>query len=137
MRCNWDQFWMDLATIYATRSTCDRKHVGCVIVRDNKCLVSGYNGSLPGKNHCDDVGHLYLEGETGCKRTVHAEMNAIISAAKEGISINGSVAYVTCKPCLSCAKALYSAGVDKVYFKEDYRNDHSDILLKGFMVKLN
>lgn len=109
MRKPWKEYWADIATLVATRSTCDRMHVGCVIVRDNIILSTGYNGSLRGAKHCDDAGHEMVDGH--CVRTVHAEVNAICQAARLGIKLDGATAYVTHEPCHRCAKALWQAGV--------------------------
>jgi dCMP deaminase len=121
MRESWDQYFMRVAKLVATRATCDRKHVGAVIVRNNRILSTGYNGSLPGEPHCDDVGHLMRDGH--CERTVHAEANAIAHAAKYGISLKDSTLYVTASPCLTCFKLAVSAGVTRIVYEEFYR-DH-------------
>ena len=84
---------MDMARKVAERSTCDRAHVGCVLVRDNRVLATGYNGSVSGMQHCDDVGHDVVNEH--CKRTIHAEMNAIIQCAIHGVSSKGAIVYVT------------------------------------------
>lgn len=135
-RPSWQTYFMRQAYNAATRATCDRKHVGCVLVKNNRGLVSGYNGSLPGQPHCDDAGHLYFEGETGCKRTIHAEMNALVIAARNGIAVEGCEAYVTCMPCYNCLKALIAAGVTKVYYHEEYRQDHAKDIAKQAGVPL-
>ena len=86
MRKNWDQYFLDIAATVATRSTCDRCHVGCVLVRDKTILSTGYNGSICGLSHCDEVGHLMENNH--CIRTVHAEANAIVQAARNGVMID-------------------------------------------------
>ena len=88
---------MNIAVEVGTRSTCDRKHVGAVIVRDKSILATGYNGSIRGLPHCDEEGHLMEEGH--CVRTVHAEANAIVQAAKNGVRIDAASIYVTASPC--------------------------------------
>ena len=108
-RKNWHDYFMDIAKLVATRSTCDRKHVGAVIVRDRVILTTGYNGSIAGAPHCDDVGHLMIDGH--CTRTVHAEMNAIAQAAKNGITIDGADLYVTARPCWNCFRVIANAGI--------------------------
>lgn len=123
MRESWDQFWMCQAEMYAGRSTCDRKHVGCVLARDNRLISAGYNGSLPGLDHCDEVGHKLLEGRSGCQRTSHAEANAVAQAARLGHSTEGCTAYVTTAPCLSCFKTLVMAGITKIFYREEYREE--------------
>ena len=95
-RVSWDQYFMQIAVQAATRSTCDRKHVGAVIVKDKTILSTGYNGSIRGMPHCDDVGHMMENGH--CVATVHAEANAIIQAAKNGAAIDGATIYVTASP---------------------------------------
>lgn len=111
---------MNIADQVATRSTCDRKHVGAVIVRDKTILSTGYNGSLRGAPHCDDVGHDMDSGH--CVRTAHAEANAIAQAAKHGVMIDRSEMYVTASPCLTCFKLVANSGITKIYYKEFYRD---------------
>jgi dCMP deaminase len=121
MRPDWDTYFMDIASAVASRSTCDRASVGAVIVRDKRILTTGFNGSPTGQPHCDDVGHLLINGH--CVRTIHAELNAIIQAALHGISLKGSTCYVTHFPCHGCAKALANTGLDRLVFREPYRID--------------
>jgi dCMP deaminase len=122
-RPDWDDYFMDIAFAVATRSTCDRAHVGAVMVRDRRILTTGYNGAPAGLPHCDDVGHLMVDGH--CVRTLHAEQNAIIQAALHGISIGGATAYVTHQPCLTCAKMLINAGVTRVVYAGNYPDEYS------------
>ena len=113
---------MELAEKLATRSTCDRAHVGAVIVNDDNRIVStGYNGSIPGNPHCDDIGHTLRDGH--CIATVHAEINAISYCAKEGIALKNTILYVTHFPCINCTKSIISSGIKTVFFKNDYRVD--------------
>lgn len=112
---------MNIAEQVATRSTCDRKHIGAVIVRDKTILSTGYNGSLRGAPHCDEIGHDMENGH--CMRTVHAEANAIAQAAKHGIMIDNAELYVTASPCLTCFKLVANAGISVIYYKEFYRDD--------------
>ena len=105
----------------ASRSTCDRKHVGSVIVRDRNILSTGYNGSISGMPHCDDVGHM-MENDH-CIATIHAEANAIIQAAKNGVCINGASIYTTASPCWNCFKIIINAGMKRIFFGEFYRDD--------------
>ena len=109
---------MDMARKVAERSTCDRAHVGCVLVRDNRVLATGYNGSVSGMPHCNDVGHYIVNNH--CKRTIHAEMNAIIQCALHGVSSKGAIVYVTHYPCYDCAKVLVNAGVLVVNYEQTY-----------------
>lgn len=136
MRKSWDNYFLDIAKQVSSRSTCDRASVGCVIVRDNTILCTGYNGSMRGAAHCDDVGHLMENNH--CIATVHAEANAITQAAKNGIKIDNSVAYITHEPCWNCFKLLINAGIKKIFYSIEYTNDqkivdHAKIL--GIVVK--
>ena len=119
-RASWDQYFMNIATEVATRATCDRKHVGAVIVRDKSILATGYNGSIRGLGHCDEEGHLMEEGH--CVRTVHAEANAIVQAAKHGMRIEGATIYVTASPCWQCFRLIANAGLVRIVFGEFYRD---------------
>jgi dCMP deaminase len=121
MRPNWDEYFLLIASQVALRSTCNRKQVGCVLVRDNRILATGYGGSIRGQPHCVDVGCDIDPNTKGCKRTVHAEINAILQCAKHGVSTDGAVAYVTLSPCADCFKALANAGISKVVYAEEYR----------------
>ena len=111
---------MNIAREVATRSTCDRKHVGAVIVRDKCILATGYHGSIRGLPHCDEEGHLMEEGH--CVRTVHAEANAIVQAARNGMRIDASSIYVTASPCWGCFRLIANAGIGKIFFGEFYRD---------------
>ena len=119
-RSSWDQYFMDIAKQVATRATCDRKHVGAVIVRGRTILSTGYNGSIRGLPHCDDVGHMMENGH--CVATVHAEANAIIQAATNGVSIDGATIYTTASPCWPCFKLIANAGLVRIVFGEFYRD---------------
>ncbi|WP_164001936.1 deoxycytidylate deaminase [Pyxidicoccus caerfyrddinensis] len=119
-RVSWDQYFMDIAKQVATRATCDRKHVGAVIVRERTILSTGYNGSIRGLPHCDDVGHMMENGH--CVATVHAEANAIIQAATNGVSIDGATIYTTASPCWPCFKLIANAGLVRIVFGEFYRD---------------
>lgn len=120
-RVSWDEYFMRIAQQVSTRSTCDRKHVGAVIVRDKTILSTGYNGSIRGLPHCDDVGHLMENNH--CVATVHAEANAIIQAAKNGTAIDGADIYVTASPCWSCFKLIANSGIRRVIYWEFYRDE--------------
>jgi dCMP deaminase len=122
-RVDWHTYFMNIARQAATRSTCDRKHVGAVIVRDKTILSTGYNGSIRGMPHCDDVGHV-MESDH-CVATVHAEANAIIQAAKNGVRIDGAELYTTASPCWSCFKLIANAGIGTIYYGEFYRDRRS------------
>ena len=112
---------MAIALQVASRSTCDRKHVGAVIVRDRMILATGYNGSIRGIAHCDDEGHLMEDGH--CVRTVHAEANAIVQAARNGVRLEGADIYVTASPCFGCFKLIANAGISRIAFHEFYRDE--------------
>ena len=122
-RVDWHTYFMNLARQASTRSTCERKHVGAVIVRDKTVLSTGYNGSIRGMPHCDDVGHMMENGH--CVATVHAEDNAIIQAATNGVRIDCSQIYTTASPCWNCFKLIANAGIRTVYFGEFYRDERS------------
>ena len=120
-RKSWDQYFLDIAKQVATRGTCDRKHVGAVIVRNQTILSTGYNGSIQETEHCDEIGHLMEDGH--CIRTIHAEQNAIIQAARNGTSINNSSIYITCSPCFICFKMIANSGIKQILFGEFYRDE--------------
>jgi dCMP deaminase len=122
-RIGWNDYFMNIARQAATRSTCDRKHVGAVIVRNKTILSTGYNGSIRGMPHCDEVGHQ-LEGGH-CVATIHAEANALIQAARNGVTIEGAELYTTASPCWSCFKLIANAGIRVIYFGEFYRDTRS------------
>jgi len=122
-RVDWNTYFMNIAHQAATRSTCDRKHVGSVIVRDRTILSTGYNGSIRGMPHCDEAGHL-MEADH-CVATVHAEANAIIQAAKNGVRIEGAELYTTASPCWGCFKLIANAGIRTIYYGEFYRDTRS------------
>ena len=117
-RPSWDTYFASLAQLAATRSTCVRRKVGCVIVRENRVLTTGYNGALPGEAHCTEVGCYMEKGH--CVRTNHAEANAVSEAARRGVSLEGSVAYVTLQPCWTCLKLLLAAGISTVWYIKPY-----------------
>lgn len=132
-RESWNRYFMTLATTVAARSTCERATVGALLVLDHRIIATGYNGSIAGDPHCDDAGHLMRDGH--CIRTLHAEMNAILQCAENGVSTRGAAVYVTFFPCLNCTKALIQAGIKQVYFGDDYNNDPYAIeLLKAHHV---
>jgi dCMP deaminase len=111
---------MTIAREVATRATCDRKHVGALIVRDRSILATGYNGSIAGLPHCDEEGHLMEEGH--CVRTIHAEANAVIQAARNGVRIDQAGIYVTASPCFGCFKLIANAGIKRIVYGEFYRD---------------
>jgi dCMP deaminase len=133
-RVDWDEYFMNIARQVATRSTCDRKHVGAVIVRNKMILATGYNGSIRGLAHCDDVGHLMEGGH--CVRTVHAEANAIVQAASRGSSVEGASIFVTASPCFGCFKLIANAGILRIAFGEFYRDEKIHEFAKEMGIEL-
>jgi dCMP deaminase len=124
-RPSFETTMLDLTEVWSRRGTCDRLRVGCVIANaDHHVLSSGYNGAPRGLPHCDDVGHLMIEGH--CVRTIHAEANAVIQAARTGVSLLGATAYVLYRPCLRCALMLVQAGVFEIVYRRPYEV-HEDI----------
>lgn len=119
-RATWDEYFGRIAAEVATRATCPRRHVGAVFVREKSILATGYNGSVRGMSHCDDVGCLMVEGH--CARTVHAEINALAQAARHGVRVEGATVYITAFPCWTCAKALFNAGVGRIVYAEPYQD---------------
>lgn len=125
-RPDWDTYFMQMAYLVATRATCERKHVGAIIVDlDRRVVSTGYNGSPRGTPSCDEVGHEIHQGH--CVRTLHAESNAIDYA---GRSCRGTVLYVTVVPCYDCAKRIVNAGIIKIVYDEFYasRYGKSDLV---------
>ena len=122
-RVGWHEYFMNIARQAATRSTCDRKHVGAVIVRNRTILSTGYNGSIRGRPHCDEAGHQMENGH--CVATIHAEANALIQAARNGVNIDESELYTTASPCWSCFKLIANAGIRRIYYGEFYRDERS------------
>jgi dCMP deaminase len=119
-RTPWDQYFMEIARQVASRATCDRKHVGALLVRDRIILSTGYNGSIRGMPHCDEVGHLMENGH--CVATVHAEANAVLQAARTGVRIEGASLYTTASPCWPCFKLVANAGIVRIVYGEFYRD---------------
>ena len=120
-RVSWEVYFMNIAKEVRTRSTCNRKHVGAVIVRGKTILATGYNGSIRGLAHCDEAGHEM--DNTHCVRTIHAEANAIVQSARHGVRIEDSEIYITASPCYDCFKMIANVGIRKIYFGEFYRDE--------------
>ena len=120
-RPTWEEYFFKIATTTAERSTCPRLSVGAVIVKDNQIISTGYNGSVSGSQHCEDVGCFMVSGS--CVRTVHAEQNAILTASKQGINLKDSVIYVTHEPCYNCIKYIIQSGIKTVYYKNPYDSE--------------
>jgi dCMP deaminase len=141
-RPSWDEYFMSIAELAATRSTCLRRQVGAVIVKDKKILATGYNGAPSGLKHCLDIGCLrdklgIPSGERHelCRAT-HAEQNAIVQAALFGVSIKEGTMYSTTQPCILCSKLIINAGIKKIVIKDSYPDPMSRQMLKEAKVKI-
>ncbi len=145
-RPSWDEYFMTIAKQVATRSTCIRRQIGAVVVLDKRILATGYNGAPSGLAHCAELG--CLRQELGIKsgtqhelcRALHAEQNAVVQAARYGISIDGATVYSTTQPCVMCAKILMNAGVTEIVYEGDYPDglsaqmlEESGITVRRFM----
>jgi dCMP deaminase len=127
-RPSWHQYFMTITRQVAERSTCTRAKVGAVIVRDKNILATGYNGAPAGMPHCIDVGYLIYQSKTpdgeieeNCFRTIHAEINAIAQAAKNGSSIKDGSIYITHTPCIHCLKVLVNTGIKDIFYERPYK----------------
>lgn len=128
-RLTWDEYFMMLAKLAASRSTCLSRPTGAVIVKDRQILATGYNGSLPGQAHCMDDGVCFrrsMEWPEAAKydmcRSAHAEANAIALGAKKGVSLEGATIYCTLEPCITCAKLIVMAGIVRVVYEYGYES---------------
>jgi dCMP deaminase len=119
-RLTWDQYFMLNAHLISMRSTCNRLNVGSVLVKNNRIISTGYNGGISGDDHCLDAGCYVVDNH--CLRCLHAEENAILQCALEGVSTKGSQIYVTHFPCIHCMKKILQAGITKIYYTHDYKN---------------
>lgn len=120
-RTDWDTYFMEIAKVVSSRATCNRKHVGAVIVRDRIILSTGYNGSIRGLPHCDEVGHMMEDNH--CVATIHAEANAILQAARNGVGIADATIYTTASPCWPCFKLITNSGIKRIVYGEFYRDE--------------
>ena len=142
MRPDWDSYFMEIARLISSRSTCLRRQVGAVIVKDRRILTSGYNGAPSGLAHCLETGCLRIERgiPSGQRhelcRGLHAEQNAIIQGAYHGVSVSGSVLYCTHSPCSVCARMIINAGILVVVFQEGYPDELAQELLAESRVEL-
>lgn len=144
-RPSWDEYFMNLAGSVGERGTCDRGRSGCVIVKNKRILTTGYVGSPMGLAHCDEVGHqmnkvTHSDGTESmhCIRTVHAEQNAMIQAARTGIALEGSTVYCKMVPCYVCAKLIVNAGIKRVVAFRDYHaSKQSKRIFKEAKIKLD
>jgi dCMP deaminase len=140
MDCNqrpdWDRYFLDLCEAVSKRATCNRGRAGCVIVKDRRIMTTGYVGAPAGLPHCDEAGHDFRkvfddQGNVSqhCVRTLHAEQNAIIQAAKFGITLNGSTLYCKMTPCRTCAMMIINSGIKRVVCERHYHADKDTIKL--------
>jgi len=141
-RPNWDEYFMRMAHLVSSRSTCLRRKVGAVLVKDRRILATGYNGAPQGLPHCDETGCLRekLKVPSGVRheicRGLHAEQNVIIQAALHGVSIKGSTLYITCAPCSICAKMIINAGIKRVIYEDSYPDEMAEEFLKKAKVEV-
>ncbi|MGE5682113.1 MAG: deoxycytidylate deaminase [Bacillota bacterium] len=133
-RPSWDDYFLKLAMLVSERSTCPRMHCGCVLVRDKQILSTGYNGSIPGGEHCEDVGCYVVDNH--CIRTIHGEMNAILQCSTHGITTAGATAYVTNMPCTNCSKALIAAKIKEVVIFSDFHDTLAEEFFEKAGVKI-
>ena len=143
-RPTWDEYFMEMAELTAKRATCSRRQVGAVITRDNRAVATGYNGAPRGLAHCEEKGGC-LRQKLGIPsgqrhelcRALHAEQNAIISAASMGNAIEGGTIYITHQPCVICAKMIVNAGIKRIVVREGYPDELSTEILDeaGIMVE--
>jgi len=128
-RPTWDQYFIDITHLVATRSTCLRRQVGALVVKERNILATGYNGTPSGIRHCEETGCLRerMKVPSGERhelcRGLHAEQNAIIQAARHGVNIDGSTLYCTTMPCIICTKMLINAGIRRIVYEEGYSDD--------------
>lgn len=140
-RPSWKKYFMDMSEMASSRSSCLRRQVGAVIVKENRVLATGYNGMVAGITHCEDIGCLREkmkipsgERQELC-RAIHAEQNAIVQAAKFGIALDGATIYVNTQPCITCSKLIANVGIKKVIYKRPYPDKMAlDILQEAGVV---
>jgi len=141
-RPSWDEYFIEMARLVSKRSTCLRRYVGAVLVKDKRILATGYNGAPRGLKHCVEVGCLRkkLNIPSGERhelcRALHAEQNALIQASLYGISVKGSMLYSTCQPCVICAKMLINAGIEEIVVLEGYPDKMAMEFLKAAGIKV-
>ena len=141
-RPGWDEYFLEIAHVVAKRSTCLRRKVGAVVVRDRRILTTGYNGAPSGLKHCEEIGCMrdQLAVESGTRhelcRALHSEMNAIIQAAQHGVSTKGATLYCTNQPCSVCARMLINAGIVKVVYVGEYPDEFAMALFEEAKIEL-
>ena len=116
-RIDWDDYFISTALLISCRSPCHRLHVGCILVKNNRIISSGYNGFLPGSNHISIIENNHEQA------TVHAECNAIADCANRGVDTKDAIAYITHYPCINCFKMLVASGIKEIKYLHDYKND--------------
>lgn len=142
MRPTWDEYFLSIAKLVSTRSTCLRRNVGAVAVKNKQILATGYNGAPMGITHCEEKGCMreQLRVPSGQRhelcRALHAEQNAFLQAARHGVSLEGATLYITTQPCSICAKMIINTGVKKVVFEGDYPDEFATEFLKEAGVEL-
>ncbi len=142
-RPSWDDYFMEITRVVARRSTCLRRHVGAVLVRDRRILTTGYNGPPKGLAHCGELGGCYREKlgiPSGQRqeicRAVHAEQNAIVQAAVHGVALENVTCYCTAQPCITCAKMLINANVVRIVYEHEYPDEIARAMLTEAGVEL-
>ncbi|MTI69008.1 MAG: cytidine deaminase [Firmicutes bacterium] len=142
MRPSWDEYFMEIVNVVKNRSTCLRRHVGALIVKDKRILSTGYNGAPKGLKHCEEIGCMRkkLNVPSGERhelcRALHAEQNAIVQAANSGVSIKDATIYVTNQPCVLCAKMIINAGIKRVVFGGKYPDELAVSLFRDADIEL-
>ena len=142
IRPGWDEYFLEIAQLVSRRSTCLRRRVGALVVKDRRILATGYNGTPTGITHCADTGCLRdkLKIPSGQRhelcRGLHAEQNALLQAALYGISVKGSALYITNQPCIICAKMLINAGIEELVVSDGYPDEMARQFLKEAGIKI-
>jgi len=130
-RISWNEYFSEFAKLTAKRSPCNRLNVGCIIVKDNRVIATGYNGFLP------NAPHISIVRDNHEQATVHAEQNCIADCAKRGVNTNDGIAYITHYPCINCYKILVASGIKEIYYINDYKNDEViDLINKNLNIKI-
>jgi dCMP deaminase len=136
MRQNIHKFYLDIAKKYSERGTCPKLKVGAILVKNNRIISAGYNGAPSGFEHCEDVIPMCYEEHNHCRNAMHAEESILSHCAKNGISTNDGVLYITLYPCLRCIKLLIESGIKTVYYINDYKNDENIFSNKIKIIKM-
>jgi dCMP deaminase len=129
-KLNWDEYFMSTAILFSSRSSCERLKVGCIIMKNNRIISSGYNGHLPGESHISIIENNHEQA------TIHAECNAIADCANRGVSVKDSTIYITHYPCINCFKIICASGIKKIKYLNDYNNNiNINKLSKNIMIE--